>query len=105
RIADVGVDLHQEVSADDHGLGLGVVDVGGDDGPAPGDLVADELGLEPFADGDELHLGRDVAPAGVVELGDAAAWLGPEGLAGRAAELVGGGSPALGRPAVVAGVG
>ena len=67
-VADVGVDLHQEVAADDHRLELEVVDVGGNDGAAARDLVADELGRQPFADGDELHLGRDLAAARVVEL-------------------------------------
>ena len=43
RVADVGVDLDQEVAADGHRLQLGVVDVGRDDGAAAGDLVADEL--------------------------------------------------------------
>ena len=43
RVADVGVDLHQEVAADDHRLALGVVDVGRDDRAAAGDLVAHEL--------------------------------------------------------------
>ena len=31
-VADVGVDLHQEVAADDHRLGFRVIDVGRDDG-------------------------------------------------------------------------
>jgi hypothetical protein len=43
-VADVGVDLHEEVPADDHRLELGVVDVRGDDGAAGGDFAADELG-------------------------------------------------------------
>ncbi len=46
RVADVGVDLHQEVAADDHRLELGVIDVGRDDGAAAGDLVAHELGRD-----------------------------------------------------------
>ena len=103
RVADVGVDLHQEVAADDHRLELGVVDVGGDDGAAAGDLVAHELGrdlardarrrsacarvlasraalarspaLQVLADGDELHLRRDDAAAGVVHLRDVRARL------------------------------
>ena len=43
RVADVGVDLHQEVAADRHRLELGVVDVAGDDRPPPRDLVPDEF--------------------------------------------------------------
>ena len=42
-VADVGVDLHQEVSADDHRLEFGVVDVGRDDGAARGHFLAHEL--------------------------------------------------------------
>ena len=37
----------------------------GNDGATAGDLVADEIGRQPFADGDELHLGRDLALARV----------------------------------------
>src|SRR5205085_2793262 len=62
--------------------------------------------LESFADGDELHLGCDLAIAGIVQLGDAPAGLAAQWLAHRAAELLGGRvrAPSLGRPAVVAGV-
>ena len=42
-VADVGVDLHQEVAPDDHRLALRVVDVGRDDRAAPGHFGADEL--------------------------------------------------------------
>ena len=38
-VADVGVDFHQEIAADDHRLGLGVIDVGGNDRSATGDFV------------------------------------------------------------------
>ena len=68
RVADVRVDLHQEVPADDHRLELGVIDVGRDDGAAARDLAADELGVEPFAQRDVLHLGRHHALARVVQL-------------------------------------
>ena len=60
-VADVRVDLHQEVAADDHRLELGVIDVGRDDGAAARDLAPHELGVEPFAQRDELHLRRDHA--------------------------------------------
>ena len=42
-VADVCVDLHEEIAADDHRLGFRVVDVRGDNGTAAGDLIADEL--------------------------------------------------------------
>ena len=82
RIADIGVDLHQEVAADGHRLQLGVIDVGGNDRAAGCHLVAhpfrrDEirdrgaegvavpcrggphaLPAEIFADRDEFHLRR-----------------------------------------------
>src|SRR5439155_21046295 len=50
RVADVGVDLHQEVAPDDHRLGLRVVDVRRDDGPAALDLGAHELRVDALAD-------------------------------------------------------
>src|SRR5690606_6295972 len=48
RVADIAVDLHQEVAADDHRLQLHVVDVGRDDGAATGDFLAHELGGDFF---------------------------------------------------------
>jgi len=96
-VADVGVDLGQEVAADDHRLAFRVVDVARDDRAAAGDLVADEFGgddlldvgaealarvlleqvrlvdrSEPLilADRDELHLRGDEAATRVVHLGD-----------------------------------
>src|SRR5690606_7743466 len=101
RVADVGVDLDQEVAADRHRLALRVVDVGGDDRAAARDFLADEFGRDVVGDrgapvlpvtdvfgeagaaevlalGDVFHLGRDDAAAGVVHLGDVAAGLGAE---------------------------
>ena len=65
-VADVGVDLHEEVAADDHRLELEVIDVGGDDGAAARDFIADEIRRQPFPNRDELHLRRDLASARVV---------------------------------------
>ena len=48
RVADVGVDLDQEIAADDHRLAFGMVDVRRDDRPAASDLVADEFGRDEF---------------------------------------------------------
>src|SRR5207249_7826806 len=42
-VADVGVDLHEEVAADGHRLGFGMIDVGRANGAAGGDFGADEL--------------------------------------------------------------
>ena len=42
-VADVGIDLHQEVTTDDHRLELGVINVGWDDSAAAGDLGTDEF--------------------------------------------------------------
>ncbi|MND93349.1 hypothetical protein D3C80_855330 [compost metagenome] len=103
-VADVAVDLHQEVAADDHRLQLHVVDVGGDDGAAAGDFLADELRSDLFrdagaeamprmlllqqagsarlgqlhvlADGDVFHLRSDDAFPGIVHLADVMAGLG-----------------------------
>src|SRR5262249_7756490 len=71
RVADVGVDLALGGDADAHRLEApGQVDlVGGDDHAPAGHLVADQLGLEVLALGDEGHLLGDDAPAGGVQLG------------------------------------
>ncbi|CEG08972.1 hypothetical protein BN961_02393 [Afipia felis] len=53
-VADVGVDLGQEVAADDHRLQLGVVDVAGDDGAAARDLAAHE-----FRGDEQRHFGAE----------------------------------------------
>ena len=37
-VADVGVDFHQEIAADDHRLEFGMIDVGRNDGAAAGDF-------------------------------------------------------------------
>src|SRR5437870_3814037 len=42
-VADVGVDLYQEITPDDHRLELRMIDVGGNDGAPASDFVADEL--------------------------------------------------------------
>jgi hypothetical protein len=42
-IADIAVDLHQEIAADDHRLGFRVVDVVGDDGAAGGHFLTHEF--------------------------------------------------------------
>ena len=73
RVADVGVDLHEELPADDHRLRLGVVDVRRNDRATPRDLVTDELGRHALAQRDVLHLGGDLAAASVVHLADAPA--------------------------------
>ncbi len=44
RVADVGVDLHQEIAADDHRLRFRVVDVAGDDGATGGHLITHKFG-------------------------------------------------------------
>ena len=42
-VADVGVDFHQEIAADDHRLGFGMIDVGGNDCSATGDFVPNDI--------------------------------------------------------------
>jgi hypothetical protein len=42
-VADIGVDLGEEIAADDHRLEFGVVDIAGDDGAAARDLGAHEF--------------------------------------------------------------
>ena len=45
-IADVRVDFHQEIAADNHRFHFRVVDVGGNDGAAAGDFLAHEFGRD-----------------------------------------------------------
>ena len=45
-VADIGVDLGEEVAADDHRLGFGMIDVGRDDGAAAGDFGTHEFGRD-----------------------------------------------------------
>ncbi len=71
-VADVGVDLAERGDADRHRLEFRMVDIGGDDHASTGDFVADQLGRQLFFVGDEGHLFRDHALAGVVHLGEIA---------------------------------
>ena len=50
RIADIGVDLDEEVAADRHRLELDVIDVGGDDRAAARDLAHHEFRRHEFRD-------------------------------------------------------
>ena len=70
RGADVGVDLHPRDGADAHRLERAgeVADVGGDDEPAGGHLVANGLGRHALAIGDERHRWRDLSAARVAQL-------------------------------------
>ena len=97
RVPDIGVDLDQETPPDDHGFGLRVVDIGGEDGAAARHLRAHQLrGDRPgrsgpaaallrlglvealvLPDGHELHFGCDEPAPGVVHLGDVGAGLRP----------------------------
>ena len=110
RVADIGVDLNQEIPADDHRLGFRVVDVVGDDRATPRDLVADEfrryvvrdrsaerLAIEGFlpvellapevlADRDIFHLGGDDAAPCIRDLGHRSTRLGAQHLAPAAVE-------------------
>jgi len=70
-VADVRVDLAQGRDADRHWLEvlLEVVDVGRDDHAAARDLGTNQVGVEVFPLGDEVHLRSDRALAGSFELG------------------------------------
>mmetsp|Transcript_39561 Transcript_39561/g.88014 ORF Transcript_39561/g.88014 Transcript_39561/m.88014 type:complete len:263 (-) Transcript_39561:381-1169(-) len=68
-VADVGIDLGQEVAADDSGLQLQMALVGRDDGAAAGDLTANKLRVQVLAGCHILHLLGDDALLGIVLLG------------------------------------
>ena len=91
RVADIRIELHQEVAAYNHRLGLGVVDVGRDNSPALGHLAAHKLGgnvrrytelliHDILAYGHILHLGRNDTLTGVIHLRDLPPLLGFIGL-------------------------
>ena len=67
RIADIGVDLHQEVAADDHRLEFRVIDIGRNDGASASDLVAHEFARHEFRNGGAEALTVRNALGGVVE--------------------------------------
>ncbi len=83
RIADVGVELDEEVAADNHGFGFGMVYVGGQHGATCGHLLTHKLGgyvgldsesfgIAVLADGDIFHLGGDDTLTGKCHLGNLA---------------------------------
>ena len=103
-IADVRVDLDEEIAADRHRFGFGVVDVAGDYRPAACDLAADEFGRDEIGDlrteilavadmigdhrpadilarGDIFHFRRNDSTPGIVHLADIRARLGTQGAA------------------------
>mmetsp|Transcript_64029 Transcript_64029/g.88552 ORF Transcript_64029/g.88552 Transcript_64029/m.88552 type:complete len:310 (-) Transcript_64029:165-1094(-) len=67
-VADVGVDLHLELAADDHRLGLGMVAVRWDDAAPACHLGPHELRIHTLAGSNEGHLLGDDAALGVVHL-------------------------------------
>src|SRR3546814_5361507 len=98
-VADIGVDLDQEIAADRHRLAFGVVDVVGDDRAAARYFVADEFGgdiignagapvlpiafivgqafaAEILAGRDIVHFRRDDPLTGIVHLADIGAAAG-----------------------------
>src|SRR5262245_5756048 len=49
-IADIGIDLDQEIPANDHRLGLRMVDIRRNDRPATRDFIADKFWSDIFRD-------------------------------------------------------
>ena len=88
----------RKAPSDGHGLGLGMVDVGGDDGAARRHLVAHRGGVHLLAQGHELHLGGDLAAPGVVQLGHRVGPAADEGTATRTGERLGCPGAAHARP-------
>ena len=91
-VADVGVDFHEELAADDHRFGLGVVGVARNHGTARGHLIAHKLGrdvavgvvlAEVLADGDVLHFWSHHTLTGQRHLGESDALLGLLGQIGQ----------------------
>ncbi len=76
RVADIGVDLGEEVAADDHRLELGVVDIGRNDGAAARDLAAHE-----FRRDEQRHRGAKALAVVMCGLGAVQLFLAAEVLA------------------------
>src|SRR5437879_3857447 len=55
-ISDICVDLALRGDPDRHRLQVAVMDIGGNDAPPPRYLASNQLRLQPFALGNELHL-------------------------------------------------
>mmetsp|Transcript_59573 Transcript_59573/g.72914 ORF Transcript_59573/g.72914 Transcript_59573/m.72914 type:complete len:477 (+) Transcript_59573:302-1732(+) len=68
RVANIGIDLHLEVSADDHGLRLWMIAIGRNDGTSTCNFRADELRFHPLARCNKGHLFRDDALLGIIHL-------------------------------------
>lgn len=86
RVTDVGIDLHEEVAADDHRFALRVVDVGRKNGTSACNLIthifrgdmgidAQLLAVHVLADSHVLHLWSYDASLGISHLGDVLASL------------------------------
>ncbi len=105
-IADIGIDLGEEIAADDHRLGFGMIDVGRDDGAAARDFLTNEFrrhligdiraegfavgqsrAAEIFADRDIFHLLGDDSGARIFELCDALSGFGAQRLQAAAVKL------------------
>src|SRR5699024_4330277 len=99
-VADIGVDLGEELVTNDHRFGFRVVDVVRDDRPAGGHRRAHLLDVAVLTQCDELHLAGDLAATGVCHLGDALALLGAQRGSLLAAPLLAG-CAALGCPGAV----
>src|SRR5208282_2087711 len=83
-IADIRINLHEEVPPDDHRLGLRMIDVGGNDRPTARHFTADKLGFEPLTDSDEFHLRRDDPLSRIMKLADSLTRLRPQRLPSQA---------------------
>ena len=89
-VADIGIDLDEEVAADNHRLGFGVVDVGGNNGTPLCHLLAHKFGrdmrldseggaVHVLADAHILHFGCDDALLGQCHLRHCLARQGTQG--------------------------
>ena len=64
-VANVGIDLHQEIAPDDHRLALWMIDVGGDNCAAPRHLVPYKFSADVAGDRCAEGLTAQITPLGV----------------------------------------
>ncbi len=78
RVADIGIDLHEEIPSDDHRFRFRMIDIGRNNGSAAGELGSHKLWIAAFPDSHKLHLGGDDSLTGIMKLRHITPGFGPQ---------------------------